>query len=84
MLSFLRAKATELEESIAATRKYEARFLAAGLNTTDALMLVEALRAPSGRIEDFLFTYLNPNAEKLLAKSGSQVLGARLTPHPAY
>jgi PAS domain-containing protein len=79
LLSYLRSSAHELESTTEAARKHETRFLAAGKNTTDALMLLDALRAPSGRLEDFLFTYLNPNAEKLLARPGSQVLGARLT-----
>jgi diguanylate cyclase (GGDEF)-like protein len=79
LLSYLRSSAHELESATEAARKHEACFLAAGKNTTDALMLLDALRAPSGRIEDFLFTYLNPNAEKLVARPGNQVLGARLT-----
>ncbi len=79
LLSYLRSSAHELESTTEAARKHEARFLAAGQNTTDAFMLLDALRAPSGRIEDFLFTYVNTNAEKLLARPGSQVLGARLT-----
>jgi diguanylate cyclase (GGDEF)-like protein len=60
-------------------RKFEARFLAAATGTTDAIYLLEPLRAPDGRMEDFLFTYLNANAEKIIGKGRLEVLGARIT-----
>ena len=79
LLSFLRSRFCELEAATLAAAKVEARFLLAEQNTTDAFMILEAVRSPNGRFEDFVFTYLNPNAEKLLGRSVSQLLGARLT-----
>ena len=79
LLPFLISKSRELESASLAAEKTEARFLAAAQSTDAAFFLLEALRAPDGLIEDFLFTYLNTNAEKIIAKRSSEVLGARLT-----
>jgi diguanylate cyclase (GGDEF)-like protein len=79
LLSLLRSNARELESTTESARRSEARFLSNAQYTTDAFIHLEAIRAPSGRIEDFLFTYINPNAEKLIDKTSSQVLGARLS-----
>lgn len=79
LLPFLISKSRELESANLAVHKTEARFLAAAQSTDAAFFLLEALRAPDGLIEDFLFTYLNANAEKIIAKRSSEVLGARLT-----
>jgi len=79
LLPFLISKSRELESANLATQKTEARFLAAAQSTEAAFFLLEALRAPDGLIEDFLFTYINPNAEKIIAKRSNEVLGARLT-----
>ena len=73
------SRSRELESATRTAEKNEARFLAAAQNTHDALFLLDALRNPDGVIEDFLFTYLNANAEKIIAKPSSAVLGARLT-----
>ena len=79
LLPFLIFKSRELESASLTAQKAEARFLAAAQSTDAAFFLLEALRAPDGLIEDFLFTYLNANAEKIIAKRSSEVLGARLT-----
>jgi diguanylate cyclase (GGDEF)-like protein len=79
LLSLLRSNACEIESTAESVRRSEARFLANAQHTTDAFMHLEALRAPSGRIEDFLFTYINPNAEKLIARPAGQIVGARLS-----
>ena len=79
LLSLLRSNAHDIEASAESARRSEARFLANARHSTDAFMHLEALRAPSGRIEDFLFTYINPNAEKLIEKSAAQIVGARLS-----
>ncbi len=79
LLPFLISKSRDLESASLAARKAEVRFLAAAESTDAAFFLLEALRAHDGPIEDFLFTYLNANAEKIIAKRSSEVLGARLT-----
>lgn len=71
-----------LDRASEANRRSQVRFFAAADSTLDAFFILEALRPsadPSGLIEDFVFTYLNHNAEKLLLKPRHLVLGERLT-----
>ena len=79
LLPMLLSKSRELEFTSQTAKRNEIRFLAATQSTEDAFILLEALRSPDGAIEDFLFTYINANAEKLLLKHSSDVVGARLT-----
>jgi diguanylate cyclase (GGDEF)-like protein len=79
LLPLLLSRSRELEFSAVAARKNENRFLAATQSSSDAFILLEALRSPDGTIEDFLFTYINVNAEKIIEKPGSEVVGARIT-----
>jgi diguanylate cyclase (GGDEF)-like protein len=79
LLPMLLSKSRELEFALQTAKRNEIRFLAATQSTDDAFILLEALRSPDGVIEDFLFTYINSNAEKLLLKRSSDVVGARLT-----
>ncbi len=79
LLPMLLSKSRELDFTSEVLRRNETRFLAATQSTEDAFILLDALRSPDGAIEDFLFTYINPNAEKLLLKRSSEVVGARLT-----
>jgi diguanylate cyclase (GGDEF)-like protein len=79
LLPFLLSRSRELEFTAVAARKNETRFLAATQSSSDAFILLEALRSPDGIIEDFLFTYINANAEKIIEKPGSEVVGARIT-----
>jgi diguanylate cyclase (GGDEF)-like protein len=79
LLPYMISRSRELESVNLAARKTEARFLAAAQSTAAAFFLLEALRAPDGVIEDFLFTYLNASAEKIIARRSSEVLGARLS-----
>jgi diguanylate cyclase (GGDEF)-like protein/PAS domain S-box-containing protein len=44
----------------------------------DALYICKALRAPDGAIHDFVFTYVNRNAEKMAAMPRSALLGRRM------
>ncbi|WP_161557247.1 sensor domain-containing protein [Acidisarcina polymorpha] len=44
----------------------------------DALYLCESIRDSNFDIEDFVFTYLNSNVEKMTALSRSSMLGARM------
>jgi diguanylate cyclase (GGDEF)-like protein len=79
LLPFLLSKSRELKSVSLAAQKSEARFLAAAESSDAAFFLLETMRAPDGLIEDFLFSYLNANAEKILARPSTEVLGARLT-----
>ncbi len=79
LVPYLVSRSRELESSSLAAHKTEARFLAAVQSTDAAFFLLEAIRAPDGGVEDFLFTYLNAGAEKIIGKRSSEVLGARLT-----
>jgi diguanylate cyclase (GGDEF)-like protein len=79
LLPFLLARSWELETTTLAVRKTETRFLAATQNTTDAFFLLEPVRTREDFIEDFVFTFLNANAEKIINKPASEVLGSRIT-----
>ena len=54
------------------------RFLDAADSSLDSLYICEAIRSEDGEIEDFLFTYLNSNVEKMVAIPRSQLLGKRM------
>ena len=79
LLPVLLSRFRQLEIAAVASRKNENRFLAATQSSSDAFILLEALRSPDGAIEDFLFTYINANAEKIIEKPSREVVGARLT-----
>jgi diguanylate cyclase (GGDEF)-like protein len=90
LLPFLLARSWELESTTLAVRNTESRLLnteirllAATENITDAFFLLQAIRAPApapkDSIEDFVFTFLNANAEKIINKPASEVLGSRIT-----
>ncbi|WP_213805665.1 GGDEF domain-containing protein [Granulicella sp. dw_53] len=79
VLPRLVSQARELESASLTAGRNETRFLAATQSTSDAFFLMESVRSPQGHIQDFVFTYLNPNAEKILEKPGREVIGARLT-----
>jgi PAS domain-containing protein len=44
----------------------------------DAFFICEAVRDASGEIEDFIFTYLNSNVEKMVARPRAVLLGGRM------
>jgi diguanylate cyclase (GGDEF)-like protein len=54
------------------------RFLAATESSMDSFLMCEAVRDADGEIEDFVFTYLNGNVEKLLAIPAKGLLGRRM------
>ncbi len=68
LLPTLISKSREVEISSTVPQANESRFQAVAEDSDDAIMLLDALRSPDGRIEDFLFTYLNANAEKIILK----------------
>ena len=46
--------------------------------TLDALFICEAIRGDHGEIEDFVFSYLNTNVEKMTSLPRSAILGGRM------
>jgi PAS domain-containing protein len=54
------------------------RFLAAAESSLDSLYICEAVRNKDGEIEDFLFTYLNSNVEKMVSVPRSKMLGCKM------
>ncbi|MCU1322633.1 MAG: diguanylate cyclase/phosphodiesterase & domain with sensor(s) [Acidobacteriaceae bacterium] len=77
LLPLLLKKSRAVEVTSRAARQSQTRFLAATENSSDAFMLLEPVRAGNGTIEDFIFTFLNANAEKILP--ASRAVGALLT-----
>lgn len=59
-------------------RRERDRLRAAAESSMDALFICEAVRDPSGDIEDFVFTYLNGNAEKMMSIPLDAILGGKL------
>jgi PAS domain S-box-containing protein len=48
-------------------RRERDRLSAAAESSMDAFFICEAVRTPEGEIEDFIFTYLNTNVEKMVS-----------------
>lgn len=61
-----------------ALREERNRLHGAAESSMDALFICEALRNPEGDIEDFVFTYLNSNVEKMVFLSRDAMLGGRM------
>jgi len=56
----------------------ERRFLAAANSSLDSIFIVTSIRGSSGAIDDFGFTYVNPNAAHLISREPEEILGQRL------
>jgi len=54
------------------------RLQAAAESSLDALFLCEAIRGSDGHIEDFLFTFLNSNAQRYTPTPNASLLGRRM------
>ena len=54
------------------------RFLAAAESSMDALYICSAYRNDKDEIEDFIFTYLNSNVEKVVGLPRSSMLGMKM------
>ena len=54
------------------------RLHAAVESSLDAFFICQALRGPSGEIEDFVFTYMNSNVEKLTSIPRNLMLGGMM------
>jgi PAS domain S-box-containing protein len=74
----------------AAVRAAESRFRAVQDTSPDGSVLVESVRAPAapdgrpGPIVDFVYTYVNPAAERLTGRTAAEMIGRRvlaLFPH---
>jgi diguanylate cyclase (GGDEF)-like protein len=68
-----------IREGSAIVRKEHARFLAAAESTLDDFYIFEGIPDPSGRIVDFRFSYINPNAERRLNTQRESLVGKILT-----
>ncbi len=62
----------------AVLRRERDRLHAAAESSMNALYVCEAVRDSQGEIEDFVFTYLNSNVEKMLALPRNDLLGGRM------
>ena len=75
------ASFTDLTEQVAresALRAAEERFRVAQQLSLDAFTILEAVRTEAGTVEDFRWTFLNPEAERLLRRAPGGLLGRRL------
>ena len=73
-----RAPGSGAAEEQAPTTLAEARFLAATETGLDAFFLLDAVRTPTGLVEDFTFTYLNRKARALFGLAENRGVGDRL------
>jgi diguanylate cyclase (GGDEF)-like protein/PAS domain S-box-containing protein len=55
----------------------ERRFLAAANSSLDSIYILTSIRDKSGTIEDFQFTYVNPNAARLISRTPEEIVGQR-------
>jgi PAS domain S-box-containing protein len=71
----------DLTEQVAresALRAAEERFRVAQQLSLDAFTILEAVRDDAGAVRDFRWTFLNPEAERLLRRTPGELLGRRL------
>lgn len=69
---------TAWKEHERALRTSEARFRAALESSTDAVLLLEAVRSGTGELADFRFVAVNARAEAMAGMQREQLLGQRL------
>lgn len=65
--------------SLAASQQDDTRLLAATESSLDSFFIFEPHRNSEGKVDDFLFKWLNANGETLLQKSRAEIFGVRLT-----
>ena len=68
-----------MKEGSAIARKEHDRFLAAAESSLDDFYIFDGVPDSSGKIVDFRFNYINPNAERRLNTSRESLLGKILT-----
>ena len=60
------------------SQRNEARFIAASESSLEAFYTLQSVRGKDGKIDDFEFTYLNRNGEKLIGFPREEVIGQQL------
>jgi diguanylate cyclase (GGDEF)-like protein len=68
-----------MKEANAIARKEHDRFLAAAESSLDDFYIFDGVRDSSGRMVDFRFSYINPNAERRLNTPRESMVGKILT-----
>jgi diguanylate cyclase (GGDEF)-like protein len=68
-----------MKEGSAITRKEHERFLASAESTLDDFYIFDGVPDASGKIVDFRFSYINPNAERRLNVKRESLIGKILT-----
>jgi len=74
-LPLLIPRARRILKRSASSRLNELRFIAAAESSMDCLYLADAARDDKGEIQDFVFTYLNGNAVRLVTLSLEEMIG---------
>ena len=77
-LSVSMPKVRLLLKRSASSRLNELRLLGAAESSMDCLYFCAAVRAATGEIEDFVFTYVNSNAIDLVTFSKEELIGSRM------
>lgn len=77
-LPFTLPKMRSILEKSEASRRNELRLLGAAESSMDCLYFCDAARGATGEIEDFVFTYVNSNALKLVTIPANELIGARM------
>ncbi len=77
-LSERKRQEDSLRRTEALLRKERDRLRAVAESSLDAIYICDTLRDPAGGIEDFVFTYLNSNVEKMVRIPREALLGGRM------
>jgi diguanylate cyclase (GGDEF)-like protein/PAS domain S-box-containing protein len=77
-LPLLVPKVGQVLRQAATSRLNELRFLGAAESSLDCLYLADAARDANGEIEDFVFTYVNGNAARLVTPPIEELIGGRM------
>jgi diguanylate cyclase (GGDEF)-like protein/PAS domain S-box-containing protein len=77
-LPFLIRRVAAILKEADLARKNEMRLLAAAESSTDAVFMYDSVRDANGEIQDFKFTFLNRNAERMIGMSRLQAIGENL------
>ncbi len=72
-------KLRDIRKDTATAQSEHARFLAAAESTIDDFYIFEGVPDASGKIVDFRFSYINPNAERRLRTPRESLVGKILT-----
>jgi diguanylate cyclase (GGDEF)-like protein/PAS domain S-box-containing protein len=78
-LPFFVRRVANIVREASRSRKSEMRLSAAAESSTDAVFMYDSVRTSDGDIQDFRFTFLNRNAERMLGTNRKQVIGKTLS-----